>query len=240
MRILYAATGEIAVPLLRALAQRGDIAAVLTAPDAPGKRGKTLIPSPVKVAALELGLDVWQPETLRKEARAHVRSLMPDALMSFCYGKIFGPKFLSLFEHKYNIHPSLLPKYRGCAPLYESIRNLDRIGGISLQEIALEVDSGAILKAMTFPLEEMRCPMMHENRWIFPTQLSTAMLSSRCTSPSFRQFIDLITVSIPSAAASSDCGISGSASLSISVLPCSAQSKRLFQEALPVASVSEK
>ena len=140
MRILYAATGEIAVPLLRALAQRGDIAAVLTAPDAPGKRGKTLIPSPVKVAALELGLDVWQPETLRKEARAHVRSLMPDALMSFCYGKIFGPMFLSLFRYTFNVHPSLLPKYRGCAPLYAAIRNLDREIGITLQEIAPGID----------------------------------------------------------------------------------------------------
>ena len=88
MKILYAATGDIAADLLQALYGKGLVKAVLTAPDAPGKRGKTLIPSPVKVAALELGLEVWQPETLRKEARAHVRSLMPDALMSFCYGKI--------------------------------------------------------------------------------------------------------------------------------------------------------
>ena len=153
MRILYAATGEIAVPLLRALAQRGDIAAVLTAPDAPGKRGKTLIPSPVKVAALELGLDVWQPETLRKEARAHVRSLMPDALMSFCYGKIFGPMFLSLFRYTFNVHPSLLPKYRGCAPLYAAIRNLDRESGITLQEIAPGIDEGRIYRTVSFALD---------------------------------------------------------------------------------------
>ena len=238
MKVLFAATGSIAVPTLEKLNEMGLVRAVLTTLDERGGRGGRLIEPPIKIKARELGIECYQMESLRTEARNVISKLGCDTLLSFCYGKIFGPKFLSLFEHKYNIHPSLLPKYRGCAPLYESIRNLDRLGGISIQEIALEVDSGAILKAMTFPLEEMRCPMMHENRWIFPTQLSTAMLSSRCTSPSFRQSIDLITVSIPSAAASSDCGISGIASLSISVLPCSAQSKRLFQEALPVASVA--
>ena len=153
MRILYAATGEIAVPLLRALNERGVIAAVLTAPDAPGKRGKTLVPSPVKKEALELGLEVWQPETLKKEARAYVRELAPDALMSFCYGKIFGPMFLSLFRYTFNVHPSLLPKYRGCAPLYAAIRNLDRKSGITLQEIAPGIDEGRIYRTVSFDLD---------------------------------------------------------------------------------------
>ena len=153
MRILYAATGEIAVPLLRALNERGVIAAVLTAPDAPGKRGKTLVPSPVKKTALELGLEVWQPETLKKEARAYVRELAPDALMSFCYGKIFGPMFLSLFRYTFNVHPSLLPKYRGCAPLYAAIRNLDRKSGITLQEIAPGIDEGRIYRTVSFDLD---------------------------------------------------------------------------------------
>lgn len=153
MRILYAATGEIAVPLLRALAERQLVAAVLTAPDAPGKRGKTLLPSPVKKAALELGLEVYQPETLRKEARKYVRSIAPDALMSFCYGKIFGPMFLSLFPRTFNVHPSLLPKYRGCAPLYAAIRNLDRVSGITLQEIAEGVDEGRIYSTVEFSLD---------------------------------------------------------------------------------------
>ncbi len=153
MRILYAATGEIAVPLLRALNERGVIAAVLTAPDAPGKRGKSLVPSPVKKEALELGLEVWQPETLKKEARAYVRDLAPDALMSFCYGKIFGPMFLSLFRNTFNVHPSLLPKYRGCAPLYAAIRNLDRTSGITLQEIAPGIDEGRIYRTISFDLD---------------------------------------------------------------------------------------
>ena len=153
MRILYAATGEIAVPLLRALAERQLVAAVLTAPDAPGKRGKTLLPSPVKKAALELGLEVYQPETLRKEAREYVRSIAPDALMSFCYGKIFGPMFLSLFSSTFNVHPSLLPLHRGCAPIYGAIRDMDRVTGISVQEIASGVDEGDIFASMEIPLD---------------------------------------------------------------------------------------
>lgn len=153
MKILFAATGSIAVPTLEKLNDMGLVRAVLTSPDERGGRGGRLIEPPIKIRARELGVECYQMESLRTEARRVISKLGCDTLLSFCYGKIFGPKFLSLFEHKYNIHPSLLPKYRGCAPLYESIRNLDRIGGISIQEIALKVDSGALLKTMTFPLD---------------------------------------------------------------------------------------
>lgn len=153
MNILFAATGSIAVPTLERLNSLGLVKAVLTAPDERGGRGNRLIEPPVKVKARELGLEVYQPESLRTEAREHIRTLGCDTLVSFCYGKIFGPKFLALFEGKYNIHPSLLPKYRGCSPLYETIKNLDREGGITIQELALELDSGDILNTMTFSLD---------------------------------------------------------------------------------------
>lgn len=153
MRILFAATGEIAVPLLISLAERNLIAAVLTSPDAPGKRGKSLIPSPIKKKATELGLTVYTPDSLKKEARETVRTFNADMLMSFCYGKIFGPKFLSLFKKTMNIHPSPLPLYRGCSPLYGMIRNSERHGAISLQEIALGVDEGNLYDVLPFELE---------------------------------------------------------------------------------------
>ena len=153
MRILYAATGDIALDLLSALHSEGLVGAVLTAPDAPGKRGKGLVPPPVKVKAEEMGLPVYQPETLRTEARERVRKLGVDTLLSFCYGKIFGPRFLSLFDHTFNVHPSLLPLHRGCSPIYAAIRSLDRETGISLQEIALGVDEGDIFARMTMPLD---------------------------------------------------------------------------------------
>ena len=153
MRILYAATGDIALDLLSALHSEGLVGAVLTAPDAPGKRGKGLVPPPVKVRAEELGLPVYQPETLRTEARERVRELGVDTLLSFCYGKIFGPRFLSLFSHTFNVHPSLLPLHRGCSPIYAAIRSLDRETGISLQEIALGVDEGDIFARTVIPLD---------------------------------------------------------------------------------------
>ena len=104
MKILYAATDTIAVPLLEALASRNLVRAVFTAPDAPGKRGKTLLPTPIKAKALELGLEVYTPQHLRTEERKIVRQLGADVLLSFCYGKIFGPKFLSLFKETFNVH----------------------------------------------------------------------------------------------------------------------------------------
>ena len=153
MKILFAATGQIAVPTLEKLNELGLVKAVLTSPDEKGGRGNKIIEPPVKIKAQELSLPYYQPQSLRTEAREYVSTWGCDTLVSFCYGKIFGPKFLSLFENKFNIHPSLLPKYRGCSPLYESIKNLDRTGGISIQEIALEVDSGDIISSMTFPLD---------------------------------------------------------------------------------------
>ena len=152
MRILFAATGEIALPTLEVLHGSGLIAAVLTAPDRPGKRGRDLIPTPIKKRALELGLEVITPEHLGSEARRQVSSYSPDTLVSFCYGKIFGPKFLALFKATYNIHPSLLPKYRGCAPLRETILSADREGAVSIQQIALGCDEGDIYASLTFPL----------------------------------------------------------------------------------------
>ena len=153
MRIVYAATGTIAIPLLEALAERGLVALVVTAPDAPGKRGKALIPSPVKVRALELGLEVYQPESIKKNEREHIASFGADTLLSFCCGKIFGPKFLSIFKETYNVHPSLLPLYRGPSPIYQAIRNGDRETGISLQKIGLGVDEGDIFSTLRISLD---------------------------------------------------------------------------------------
>lgn len=153
MKILFAATDFIAIPLLEALAGESLIGAVLTAPDAPGKRGKSLIPSPIKKRALELNLEVYSPDSLRTEAREYIKSYGCDTLLSFCYGKIFGPKFLSLFDRTFNVHPSALPKYRGCAPIYAAIKNLDREGAISLQSIALKVDEGDIYGSISYELD---------------------------------------------------------------------------------------
>lgn len=154
-KILFAATGEIAVPTLRALHEAGLVRAVLTCPDKKGKRGCELLPSPIKIEALKLGLPVSQPETLGKIARIEVSLTGADTLLSFCYGKIFGPKFLSLFDGEaYNIHPSLLPKYRGASPLEAALLNGDEKSGITLQRLALSCDCGDIVKVEGFDIKD--------------------------------------------------------------------------------------
>lgn len=154
MRILFAGTPEIAVPTLRALAEHFDVAAVLTNPDKKGSRGKALLPSAVKVEALSLGLPVLQPDRLRTEARDLVSSYGCDTLVCFAYGKIFGPRFLSLFSgEKLNIHPSLLPLLRGPSPIQGAILNQFERTGISIQRLAAEMDSGDLLHCESFPLQ---------------------------------------------------------------------------------------
>ena len=164
MKILYAATDTIAVPLLEALASRNLVRAVFTAPDAPGKRGKTLLPTPIKAKALELGLEVYTPQHLRTEERKLVRQLGADVLLSFCYGKIFGPKFLSLFKETFNVHPSLLPKYRGCSPIFGAICNGDSSTAISVQRIAEGIDEGDIYSTLSLDLDGTETVESLENR----------------------------------------------------------------------------
>jgi methionyl-tRNA formyltransferase len=96
---------------------------------------------------------VLKPEKLGSGARGQIEALGPDILVSFAYGKIFGPKFLALFPlGGINIHPSLLPAYRGPTPIPQAILNRDRETGISIQRLAPEMDSGDILVQEAFPL----------------------------------------------------------------------------------------
>lgn len=145
MRVLFAGTPHFAVPSLDRLAQEFELGAVLTAPDKPAGRGRKLTPSPVKARAQELGLPVLQPERLGSEARSSVTPFRPTLLVCVAYGQIFGPKFLNLFPSGgINLHPSLLPRFRGPAPIPATILAGDGELGITVQELALEMDSGDI------------------------------------------------------------------------------------------------
>jgi len=153
VRILFAGTPDIAVPTLRALAKHFEVGAVLTNPDKKGSRGKALLPSAVKEEAIALGLPVLQPASLRTEARDLVASYGCDTLVCFAYGKIFGPRFLSLFSgEKLNIHPSMLPLLRGPSPIQGAILNQFERTGISIQRLAPEMDSGDLLVSEEFSL----------------------------------------------------------------------------------------
>lgn len=153
MRIIFAGTPEIAVPSLEILAKNFEVCGVLTNPDRPKGRKKKLIPSPVKEKALELGLTVYQPEKLTKAFREEIEALKPDLLVSVAYGKIFREKFLGAFPRGgLNLHPSLLPLYRGASPLMAAILGGDDESGITVQRLAPEMDSGNILVQRSFPM----------------------------------------------------------------------------------------
>ncbi len=148
MRILFAGSPEIAVPSLRALAQAHTIVGVLTNPDSAKGRGLCTSCTPVANAAREFlpEVPILGFERLGPGQREAVGALQPDILVVFAYGRIFGPKFLALFPRGgINIHPSLLPRWRGCAPIPHAILKGDRETGISVQRIALRMDCGAIL-----------------------------------------------------------------------------------------------
>lgn len=153
-RILFAGTPEMAVPSLRRLRTDHNLVGVLTAPDRQKGRGRSLVPSPVKAAAQELGLQVVQPPRLNAEARRLVAALRPEVLVVVAYGRIFGPKFLDLFEQGgVNLHPSLLPRHRGPSPIPAAILAGDQETGITVQRLALEMDSGNILAQTHIPLD---------------------------------------------------------------------------------------
>ncbi|AEF82388.1 methionyl-tRNA formyltransferase [Leadbettera azotonutricia] len=169
MRILFAGSPGIAVPSLEALSAMelaGEgiaLAGILTNADSPkGRSGK---PEPTDVSVAASGLDTARAEKgfppiaqlkfekLDAAAREAVAALKPDLLISFAYGKIFGPKFLGLFPlGGINIHPSLLPKYRGATPIPAAILNREKETGVSIQKLALEMDAGDILAQEKFPL----------------------------------------------------------------------------------------
>jgi len=155
MKVLFAGTPEIAVPSLEKIAEKHEVVGVLTNPDRSSGRGRTPVPSPVKVRALELKLPVFQFESLRREAREILHPLCAEILVVFAYGRIFGPKFLGLFPRGgVNIHPSLLPMYRGSAPLIAPLLNGDSETGITVQKITLELDSGDILMQEIVPISD--------------------------------------------------------------------------------------
>jgi len=156
MRVLFAASPAIAVPSLEALfnSKEIELIGVLTNPDTPRGRLSTPQPTDIGEAAQRLGIkSILKPAKLDTCAREQVANLNPDILVSFAYGRIFGPKFLALFPlGGINVHPSLLPLYRGPTPIQAAIINRDRVTGITIQTLALEMDCGDILEQTQLPL----------------------------------------------------------------------------------------
>ena len=169
MRILFAGSPMIAVPSLRVLSElemKGKgifLAGVLTNPDSKRGRSGRKEATDLSIAALELDrirkekdlvpIPQLKPEKLDAAARREVAALEADILVSFAYGSIFGPRFLALFpQGGINVHPSLLPKYRGASPIPAVILGREKETGICIQKLAAELDAGDILAEDRFTL----------------------------------------------------------------------------------------
>ena len=154
LRIVFAGTPAFAVPCLRAAAARGEVGGVWTQPDRPAGRGRQLAPSPVKMEALARQLPVFQPENFKSaEAREQLRALRPDLMVVVAYGLILPQSVLDIPRLGcWNVHASLLPRWRGAAPIQRAIQAGDRETGVCLMKMEKGLDTGPVLLSLC------RCP----------------------------------------------------------------------------------
>ena len=147
MRVVFLGTPEFAVPSLVALAEEHELAAVFTQPDRPKGRGNQLAESPVKTAAHRLGIVVYQPERVRRpESVELLRHLAAELMVVVGYGQIIPQSIIDLPRHGIlNVHASLLPKYRGAAPIQWAIANGELETGVTIMQIDAGLDTGDIL-----------------------------------------------------------------------------------------------
>jgi methionyl-tRNA formyltransferase len=156
MRILFLGTPAFAIPTLSALVQAGHkILAVITQEDKPAGRGQELTPPAAKVWALEHGVSVYQPTNLKDPAFLEaMKALSPEAIVSASYGKIIPETLLKIPPYGcLNVHASLLPKYRGAAPINWVLFNGERVTGITIMETIKELDAGPMILQKELPID---------------------------------------------------------------------------------------
>ncbi|MEQ1511967.1 MAG: methionyl-tRNA formyltransferase [Lysobacteraceae bacterium] len=156
MRIVFAGTPAFAVPCLRAAARHNEVVAVYTQPDRPAGRGRALTASPVKLEALQRGIEVLQPETLKKQvSRDALRALEPDIMIVVAYGLILPQSILDIPKYGcWNVHASLLPRWRGAAPIQRAIEAGDTETGVCLMQMEKGLDTGPVLLSQSLAIGE--------------------------------------------------------------------------------------
>jgi methionyl-tRNA formyltransferase len=147
VRTVFLGSPEFALPTLRLLAENTLVAGVFTQPDRPAGRGRTLTPPPVKILAEELGLPVYQYHRMRaKEAMEALQALKPELIVVAAFGQILRQEILDLPRFGcINVHASLLPRWRGAAPIQAAIFNGDEKTGVTIMVMDAGVDTGPIL-----------------------------------------------------------------------------------------------
>lgn len=155
MKVIYMGTPDFAVPALEAIAKKHEVTAVISQPDRPKGRGKHLVPTPVKEAALKLGIPVYQPEKIKEpDAVKLICGIEADIIVVAAYGQILPNEILQ--KPRYgciNIHGSLLPKYRGAAPIQQAVIDGEKVSGVTIMYMAEGLDCGDMLLKSEVPIE---------------------------------------------------------------------------------------
>lgn len=153
--VVFMGSPEFALPTLRALAAHYQVIGVVTQPDKPAGRGRSLTPPPVKQLADELGLPTIQPRRLREpEAMARLQAWQPDLIVVAAFGQILKPAVLELPPHGcVNVHASLLPRWRGAAPIHAALLAGDEQSGVTIMRMDAGVDTGAMLSQRSLPIQ---------------------------------------------------------------------------------------
>ena len=156
MRIIYMGTPEFAAIALSAIVKEHEVVAVVTQPDKPQGRNRKLVPTPVKVKAQEYEIPVYQPEKVREaEMVETLRSYKPDAIVVAAYGQILPESILSIPPYGcINIHASLLPKYRGAAPIERAIIDGETVTGVTTMYMEKGLDTGDMIDKAEVVLDE--------------------------------------------------------------------------------------
>lgn len=156
MRIVFAGTPAFAVHCLRTAARHNEVVAVYTQPDRPAGRGRALTASPVKLEALQRGIEVLQPETLKKQvSRDALRALEPDIMIVVAYGLILPQSILDIPTYGcWNVHASMLPRWRGAAPIQRAIEAGDTETGVCLMQMEKGLDTGPVLLSQSLAIGE--------------------------------------------------------------------------------------
>lgn len=157
MRIVFMGTPEFAVPSLRALLDEGfDVVAAVTQPDRPAGRGHKLAPCPVKQLCQERGVPVYQFERIKNEGVDSLKALQPDMFVTAAFGQLLSQEILDIPKYgTVNVHASLLPQYRGSAPINWCILNGETKAGVTTMLTNIGMDTGDMLLAAETPIGEM-------------------------------------------------------------------------------------
>jgi methionyl-tRNA formyltransferase len=154
MRIIFMGTPEFAIPSLQVLYESHTLLGVVTQPDRPAGRNRRVIPSPVKVHADEIGVEILQPRKVR-EILDRIQELSPDLIVVAAFGQILPASLLEIPTYgSLNVHASLLPRWRGAAPIQASIFHGDKDTGITLMAMDEGLDTGPILAQQSIPILE--------------------------------------------------------------------------------------